>query len=120
MKHQPIIQEFWLHYLWKNEKFADHELSDTEGRTIKILSTGWYNRGWGPDFKDAKIMAGKDEFFGDIEIHIDESAWCQHGHHQDSIPRGLDAHAYGDGMAEGPQPQEPVSVRTWVFFGAEQ
>jgi len=91
---QPGINELWLHYLWKDEKFSEIQLHAGNQKKIKILVPGWYNRGWGPDFKDARILVGDDELFGDIEIHIDEIAWEKHGHHWDEAYNKVILHVF--------------------------
>lgn len=86
--------ELWLHYLWKEKKFSTIELETDDNKCIKINQVGWYNRGWGPDFKNSKILLGDDEFFGDIEIHITESSWKKHGHHNDEAYNKVILHVF--------------------------
>ena len=84
----------WLHYLWKEKQFNHLSLHAVNGEQLKILTPGWYNRGWGPDFKDGRILIGDDEFFGDIEIHIDEVSWDKHGHHKDEVYNKVILHVF--------------------------
>lgn len=77
------VSELWLHYLWREEKLLFMELRAGTGERIKVLNPGWYNRGWGPDFKEARLLIGNNEYFGDIEIHVNESSWKTHRHHVD-------------------------------------
>ena len=72
---QDGFTELWLHYLWSEGKLGDGLLSTREGKQLRVLFPGWYNKGWGPDFVDARILVDDDELFGDIEIHKNESAW---------------------------------------------
>ena len=94
MDNQTPIKELWLHHLWKSKRLINRKWISTKGQEIKIISPGWYNRGWGPDFKDARLMLDQDEFFGDIEIHINESDWQHHGHHKDETYNKVILHVY--------------------------
>jgi len=91
---QPQLKELWFHYLWKEKKIFDWNLISEGGQDIQILFSGWYNRGWGPDFTEARIRIGNDELFGDVEIHIDESAWYSHNHHLDPTYNKVILHVY--------------------------
>jgi hypothetical protein len=77
------FNELILHNLWKDNSFDKRELFTADGLSLKIIFPGWYNGSWGPDFKEARLMIGQDELYGDIEIHMDEVAWFQHNHHLD-------------------------------------
>jgi len=94
MKSYPIIPELWLHFLWnadlitkKAELFANRE-------DITILFKGWYNSSWGPDFSEAKITVGSEEFFGSVEIHINEADWFNHKHHLDDQYNNVILHVF--------------------------
>ncbi len=88
------ITELWLHYLWKEKMFFDFNCATEDGKELKIRSAGWYNRGWGPDFKEARIQIGENELFGDIEIHIEESSWRKHGHNEDGAYNKVILHVF--------------------------
>lgn len=88
------LKELWLHYLWKEKKILNLDLCTEDNQTIQVLFPGWYNRGWGPDFSEARVRIGKDEFFGDVEIHIDESAWNTHSHYLDPTYNKVILHVY--------------------------
>lgn len=88
------ISELWLQYLWKESDFTGEELFTEDGESLEILFPGWYNRGWGPDFKESRVKIGGRLFFGDIEIHIEESAWQQHAHHQDEAYNKVILHVF--------------------------
>jgi len=78
------FNELWLHYIWRDGKLNDNQLTTDDNKDLTIIFPGWYNRGWGPDFTEARIRIDSVEYFGDVEIHIAESSWMNHQHHQDS------------------------------------
>ena len=78
LQREPLLQACWAHQLWNKKK-----LTTQDGKPIEVLFPGWLNKGPGPDFREAKLLIGPDEFFGDVEIHLDPTDWKNHGHHQD-------------------------------------
>ncbi|PCI28819.1 MAG: hypothetical protein COB67_05570, partial [SAR324 cluster bacterium] len=99
-ENSVAFSELWLHHLWSEQKIFTEPLQTGDGRSLKIIFPGWYNRSWGPDFKEARILIDNTEFFGDIEIHLKESAWTQHHHHQDKAYHKVILHVFFD--QEGP------------------
>ncbi len=88
------ITELWLHYLWRTKGLEEFDLYTEDKRKLKILSPGWYNKGWGPDFKEAKILIDDNLLFGDIEIHVEEFAWNDHQHHKDQVYNKVILHVF--------------------------
>lgn len=88
------IQELWLHQLWLEKQLHLNPLQNHEGLPIRVIHPGWYNRGWGPDFKEAKVTIGETSLFGDIEFHINEGDWFQHQHHLDPRYNKVILHIY--------------------------
>jgi hypothetical protein len=76
------IQEKEIISIW--ERLLGEKLL-TEGRErICVIYPGRVNKGSGPDFRDAVILAGDNKLIkGDIEIHTRASDWYSHGHHCD-------------------------------------
>jgi hypothetical protein len=75
---EALLQACWAHRLWKTTKLAT-----TDSRALQVVFPGWLNRGPGPDFTEARVVIGDSEWFGDVEIHLDERNWTQHGHDRD-------------------------------------
>jgi Protein of unknown function (DUF2851) len=88
------ITELWLHYLWKERAFSEYSLVTSTGDDLKVLFSGWYNKGWGPDFKDARIEIQGVLYFGDVEIHIEEAAWNRHSHQVDEVYNKVVLHVF--------------------------
>ncbi|MFD0976246.1 DUF2851 family protein [Salinimicrobium gaetbulicola] len=77
------MQEDYLHYLWKFQKWKNISLTTSEGFPITILNTGTHNFLSGPDFFNSRIVIGKQQWAGNVEIHIRASDWYRHAHHED-------------------------------------
>lgn len=59
------------------------ELFTSEGLPVKVISPGSHNHLSGPDFFNARVIIGKQEWAGNVEIHINASHWYLHGHETD-------------------------------------
>ena len=80
MKTQMIINERFLHQIWKRKLFNISAIQTLDGQPIKIQKLGVLNKDSGPDFKHAKLVIGEVEYEGDIEIHRTVSDWLLHSH----------------------------------------
>jgi len=75
---EKLLQQIWL-----RRDFDLTRACTTDGRAVRVLHPGRWNRLGGPDFKQARIEIGGDFFSGDIELHLHESDWVAHGHSDD-------------------------------------
>lgn len=86
------VSEHVVQCIWYDQLFSSQGLQTTDGHFLKVLSPGWWNHGEGPDFSGAQIAFDGKLRTGDVEVHIGNTAWRQHGHQAD--PR------YNDVMLE--------------------
>ncbi len=80
---EPIREEV-VCCVWYDQLYQQDGLSTDDGRSIEVVSPGWWNKGEGPDFKGAEVRIAGRLKTGDIEIHLDHRGWRQHGHDLDS------------------------------------
>ena len=78
-----MINEKFLHFIWKFQLFEFNNLKSTQNHTVQILNKGVHNHNAGPDFLNAKIKIDDMIWGGDVEIHKMSSEWYSHKHHQD-------------------------------------
>ncbi len=79
-----ILNEHYLHLLWRTKRIPFHRLHLCDGTSIQLLSTGTYNAiESGPDFSCAQIKIDDVHWVGNVELHVRSSDWYAHGHHQD-------------------------------------
>jgi len=76
-------QEVLLQRLWKSRKLFNQELRTVNGESIEVVFAGAENLDTGPDFKDAVIKIAGRLLKGDVEVHLNENGWYEHGHHSD-------------------------------------
>ncbi|MFP6583275.1 MAG: DUF2851 family protein, partial [Candidatus Hydrogenedentota bacterium] len=78
-----LVNEHLVQCIWYDRLFRQSGLTTSDGRTLKIISPGWWNHGEGPDFKGAQIEFDGRARTGDVEIHLKSAGWHQHGHDLD-------------------------------------
>lgn len=77
------MQESFLHFVWKHQRFDLKNLFTTEFQPIELQSVGTHNYDEGPDFLQAKLSIEEVKWFGSVEIHVNASDWKRHGHDGD-------------------------------------
>lgn len=82
----------------------------TQGQALQVLYSGRPSPGAGPDFQDALLITEKGELVrGDVEVHIRQREWQEHGHHRDSRYNGVVLHLCLQGGRNG----------TWLENGTQ-
>lgn len=79
-----MMNEAFLHYLWRFQKFTHRNFETPEGEPIEILFPGYWNQGSGPDFKEARLYIAGIQWSGSVELHLKSSDWYRHHHHHDT------------------------------------
>lgn len=93
-KESPVsifFSERHMQVMWLEQKYFS-ELRDGEGNKVEVVSPGAWNSESGPDFKKAHLRIDGQDLYGDIELHLREDSWYQHGHHNDSRYDNVIAH----------------------------
>ena len=71
------MQEDFLHYIWQYQKLRTSVLQTVQGNEIQVIYAGELNTNSGPDFYNSRIMIGKQEWVGTVEIHLKASDCAQ-------------------------------------------
>ncbi len=77
------MNEDFLHYLWKFQKFNTHSLKTARGESLSIIEVGLHNLDSGPDFLNAQLRINDQLWAGNVEIHVRASNWYVHQHERD-------------------------------------
>lgn len=72
-----------MHYIWEHGLLLPGEQRTTGGDAVEILDPGLANGDAGPDFFNAKVRIGGEQWCGNVEIHVRASDWYRHGHQND-------------------------------------
>ena len=79
-EYSPIINEDFLQYIWRTQKYDKSSLRTTDGASVEVLKAGTLNYDQGPDFMDARLRIGGQLWAGKVEVHVKSSDWQKHGH----------------------------------------
>ena len=96
-----LVNEHLVQCIWYDRLFRQSGMTTSDGRTLKIISPGWWNHGEGPDFKGAQIEFDGRARTGDVEIHLKSAGWHQHGHDLDQRYDEVMLHATLDHVGGG-------------------
>lgn len=86
------MTEAFLHFIWKFQLFDKLPLTTTKGLSVNIVKVGFHNTDAGPDFTNAKINIGTEQWIGNVEIHLKGSDWLAHKHHNDKAYKTVILH----------------------------
>jgi len=78
------MNEDFLHYVWKFQKFSSQGLITTQGEPIQVLTVGTHNFNAGPDFLCGQVVIDEQLWAGAIEMHLQSSHWYTHRHEKDT------------------------------------
>ena len=76
---EDVLQAFWNPIWIQKNEFKSQSKQD-----IRVLNFGQLNHLQGPDFTGAEVEIDGVKHHGSIEIHVNSSHWCIHGHHTDT------------------------------------
>ncbi len=96
------MKEKTFHKIWEQQYICFDKLQLQSGEPLRIIDSGTYNTGDGPDFLNARIVINNIMLVGDIELHINSEDWYKHGHHQDPSYNGVILHVVLETPEEKP------------------
>src|SRR5437762_2807138 len=77
----PLPPERLLQSIWHHQRLVREKLQTLDGKNLRVLHPGFWNREAGPDFRGAVLQFGSEPpRSGDIEIDLISSGWHSHGH----------------------------------------
>lgn len=77
------MPESFLYFLWQYQYFTTPELVTTDGERVQVLHPGFRNYNAGPDFTNARLLIGGQEWSGTVEMHTKTTDWLAHRHQHD-------------------------------------
>ncbi|HAM71000.1 MAG TPA: hypothetical protein DCM86_05095 [Verrucomicrobiales bacterium] len=78
---REIPPERLLQAVWFHQRLRREGLRGVDGRALRVLHPGFWNREAGPDFRRALIQwEGEEALQGDVEVDLHPSGWHTHGH----------------------------------------
>ncbi len=119
---EPLTERH-VQAIWYDRVFRPKHLWTREGDAVRVVDPGEWNLGAGPDFKNAVLEIGEGRIRkkGDIEVHLNPSAWRAHGHGDDPAYQNVIAHVtWGCGPAPTSLPPQAVSIWLGRFVTAHR
>lgn len=102
------MDESFLHFVWKYQRFEIKNLQTTDGEQIIVFHPGHHNHDSGPDFEEGRIKIGEIEWIGSIEIHIQSSDWNRHFHSENKAYKNVILHVVWNNDKELTVNQEKI------------
>lgn len=84
-----------MQYVWQYRLIPSVKLATVDGQRISIINPGMINTDSGPDFFNADITIGDQQWVGNIEIHVRASDWFRHHHDKDEAYDSVILHVVG-------------------------
>ncbi len=121
-----------LQSVWHHQRLRRAELRTTDGRPLRVLHPGFWNREAGPDFRGAVVQFGQDEpRSGDIEIDLVSRNWQEHRHDRNPAFASVILHVLWSAGTEATCPSpalalEPfldmplAGIQSWAVSGASE
>ncbi len=70
-----------LQLVWFHQRLQRDQLTTLDGRAVRVLHPGFWNREAGPDFRGAMVRLGSEApQSGDVEVDLHSSGWRAHKH----------------------------------------
>lgn len=90
---EPAPPERLLQAIWHHQRIHREQLRTLDGRALRVLHPGFWNRESGPDFRQALLQFDDGNLIeGDVEIDIRSSGWRDHGHERNPAFAGVQLH----------------------------
>jgi hypothetical protein len=104
---ERLLQQVWLH-----QRLLREQLVTTDGRRLRVLHPGFWNREGGPDFRRAVVQFGNNApLRGDIEVDLASANWRTHAHDRNPAFREVVLHVVWDGEGQDNKAPPVLALR---------
>lgn len=94
----PTPPEQLLQAVWFHQRLRREDLVTLDGRAVRVLHPGFWNREAGPDFREAVLQLGGDlPRVGDVEVDLAPGNWRAHKHDSNPAFRNVLLHVVWEG-----------------------
>ena len=98
---ERLLQAVWFHQRVRRDALRTHD-----GRAVRVLHPGFWNREPGPDFRNAVIQFDQEPpQTTDVEVDLSSAGWRAHKHDTNPNYRGVALHVVW-------QTERPVAIPT--------
>jgi hypothetical protein len=110
--HPPerLLQSIWLH-----QRLRRGDLQTLDGRPLRVLHPGFWNRASGPDFQGAVLQfGGEPARSGDVEVDWVPGNWQAHRHEGNPAFAKVILHVVWDASRPGSHPVPALALDKFV------
>lgn len=104
-----------LQAVWSRQRICRDTLRTTDGRALRVLHPGFWNREAGPDFRGA-VLAFDDTgpVEGDVEVDLSSDGWRGHGHDRNPAFTNVILHVVWEAASVKPARQPILVLRNYL------
>ncbi len=111
----PNPSERLLQGVWNHQRLLRDQLKTLDGKPVRVLHPGFWNREAGPDFQGAMVQIGDESpQSGDIEIDLTSSCWHAHNHDTNPAYRKVILHVVWSGNDPGASPMPAMALEQFL------
>ena len=113
LHEQPgLPSERLLQAIWHHQRLRRDQLRTADGRPVRVLHPGFWNREAGPDFRQAVVqIEGEPPRAGDVEVDLHSSLWRAHGHDRNPAFRNVALHVVWEAGTEIAAPAPTLALK---------
>jgi uncharacterized protein DUF2851 len=98
-----------LQAIWHHQRLRRDQLKLLDGRAVRVLHPGFWNREAGPDFRRAIVQIENEAArSGDVEVDVHSSGWIGHQHHCNPNFKEVVLHVVWEADRKTPAPTLPI------------
>jgi len=118
----PQPPERLLQSIWRHQRLRRDLLRTLDGRPVRVLHPGFWNREAGPDFRHAIVQFGTEEpREGDVEVDALPGNWTAHQHHINPAFANVILHVvWHDGGTKAAAAAPALAMRDFLDLPMEQ
>jgi len=111
------VLENRIQQVWALQLCQPGQWFTSSGRKLGVIEPGRWNRGSGPDFREAILELDGERISGDVELHLYREDWWRHGHHLDPAFSGVILHVvlFAGGMERPIKCLDGKCTEEWVL-----
>lgn len=107
-----------MQFVWQHRLGLIKGDATTGGLPLRVLDPGRLNTDAGPDFFNASLLIGEEEWHGNVEMHVRASDWHRHGHSDDRAYDSVVLHVVAVDDADIARPDGSVIPQAVMEIGS--
>lgn len=107
---ERLLQQIWFH-----QRIRRDDLRTVDGRRVRVVHPGFWNKEPGPDFRNAIIQIDEASAkIGDVEIDLEVSGWRGHGHATNANYKNVILHVVWEAAANAAFDHPRLALKSFL------